>query len=654
MDIVEQIKQAGADGKLLPSTVDALNEWLGGTFLPDWGRKAIEELIAGGHWNELNDRFYQTMAFGTGGLRGRTIGRVVPPSEQGTPGSLGEPEHPAIGTNVLNDFTVVRATLGLFRYAKLYLEENEIFDVPKLVICHDVRHFSRHFCNLAASTWTRAGGLALIFDGPRSTPQLSFSIRQLKTHCGINITASHNPPHDNGYKAYFADGGQIVPPHAGGIVAEVAKVALEEIPPFLDIDLEKVVVLTKAVDEGYLEVLEDNLLDATTLADHPPEVVFTPNHGCGQVSALPLMEAFGIKVHCVPEQMAMDGRFPGTDSANPENREAYTKALELAEQTGAEAVIATDPDADRLGCGARNRAGEMVLYTGNQLGSAIAEYRVSKLKEMGIIPDEGTEDAALIKTFVTTPLQEAIAKAHGLKCVNTLTGFKWIGEKLNEYEELLRDSIFEEEGVGLDYDATDLSTRVQMLLEYSTFYVFGGEESYGYLASDCVRDKDANAAILMFCELLADLKKHGLTLDEYLDGLYLKYGYYLESLVNLYFEGAAGSQKIQNILKSYAANPPVELDGVKVNSVTDFAKDNLEDADGKPIPKEKFFFLELENGYQFAARGSGTEPKIKFYCFAREEVTSESDLASAKQRAATQIENMKAAIEADARRRAEG
>ncbi len=652
MTLRDSILQAGQTGHLLDSTVSALLEWVDGSFCPDWAREAIAELVAGGHWGELNDRFFQTMAFGTGGLRGRTIGRVTPASERGTPGPLGEPEHAAVGTNVVNDFTVVRATLGLFRYTQRYLAENEIFDVPKLVICHDVRHFSRYFCELAASTWSQAGGLALIFDGPRSTPQLSFSIRQLKAHAGVNITASHNPPHDNGYKAYFIDGGQLVPPHAGGIVGEVSAIALEEVPAYLTIDLSRVVTLPKEVDDGYEEVLEESVLDAGLLEEFPPTVVFTPNHGCGQVSVLPVLERFGVKVHCVAEQMPMDGRFPACASPNPENAGAYELALALAEETGAEAVIATDPDADRLGCGARDRAGKMVLYTGNQLGSALAEYRVSKLKELGVLPEEGTTSAALIKTFVTTPLQEAIAHAHGLKCINTLTGFKWIGDKLNDYEEQLRDGIFEEEGVGLDYDRTDIGTRIAMLLEYSTFYVFGGEESYGYLASDRVRDKDANAAILMFCELLAELKKHDLTLGEYLDGIYQKYGYYQESLVNLYLEGASGAAQIQQILTSYAKNPPQELGGVKVTKVTNFAKDDLVDADGKSIPKEKFFLLELANGYQFAVRGSGTEPKIKFYCFAKEAIGRSEDLPKAKETATERLRQMGAAIESDARNRA--
>lgn len=653
MSTIDIINQAASDGKIFESARENLTTFIEGDFLPEWARKAIDELATEGQWDELNDRFYKTMAFGTGGLRGRTIGRVTPPSELGTPGELGEPQHPAIGTNVLNDFTVVRSTVGLFRYTQKYLAEMEQFDTPKLVICHDVRHYSRHFCELAASTWTRCGGLALIFDGPRSTPELSFAIRHLKCHAGVNITASHNPPHDNGYKAYFGDGGQIVPPHAGGIIGEVDAVALDEIPAYLDIVLDNVIELPESVDEAYLEALEENVLNPEIFQRQKPKIVFTPNHGTGQVSILPACEVYDIDLNTVPKQMPMDGRFPEVDSPNPENASAFDKAIALANEIEADAVIATDPDADRLGCGARDANGNMTLYTGNQLGSAIAEYRVSQLKEMGILPQEGTENAALIKTFVTTPLQEAIAKAHGLKCVNTLTGFKWIGEKLKDYEEELTEALWDEEGIGLDYDATDLSTRVQLLLEYATYYVFGGEESYGYLASDRVRDKDANAAVLMFAELLAYLKESGITLDTYLDGLYLKYGYYREGLVNLYYEGAAGSEKIQNILQSLKDDEPESINGVAVAKVTDFGSQDLSDVDGKPIPKEKFFFLELENGYRIAVRGSGTEPKIKFYLFAREDVASEADLSDAKARAEAGIASLTEAIKAEANRRAE-
>lgn len=652
MPITEAIKSAGERGDLMETAVANLELWLSGTFLPEWARGAITELVEAGEWSELNERFYKNMKFGTGGIRGRTIGRTTPASEQGNPTPEGAPEHPAVGTNVLNDFLVIQATIGLFRHCKQHLADEEKYDVPKLVIAHDVRHYSRHFCELSASTWTKLGGLAMIFDGPRATPHLSFAVRHLSCTAGIVITASHNPPHDNGFKAYFSDGAQVVSPHAEGIIGEVEKVALDELPQFLEKDLSDVITLPESVDETYYEVLEENVLDPDVFEAARPKFVFTPNHGTGAVSAIPLLEAFNIDVHPVAEQMVQDPRFPTVDSPNPEIASAFDKAIAEAEKIEADAVIATDPDADRLGIGARTVDGKMQLYTGNMLGSCMAEYRVCKLKEMGIIPANGSEHAALIKTFVTTPLQQAIAENHGLKCINTLTGFKWIGEKLNHYQEELEEKLWDEEGIALDYDATDLSTRVSLLLEYSTYYVFGGEESYGYLASDRVRDKDASGAIIMFCELMCYLKTQGLTLGQYLDSIYLKYGYHAESLLNIYMEGASGSEQIQRIIASYSDNPPTEIDGVAVTKITNFAQDELKDADGKRIPKEKFFFVELANGYSYAVRGSGTEPKIKFYCFAKESVTSEEELALIKDATTAKVKALQAALEADAHARA--
>jgi len=652
--VLESIKQAGADGKLLESSVENLEAFVSGGFLPAWASAAIDELVEAGEWEELNDRFFQHMKFGTGGMRGRTIGRVSAKSETGTPGPKDAPEHPAVGTNVLNDFNVVRATMGLFRYCKKYLDDEEVYETPKLVIAHDVRYFSRHFCELAASTWTKLGGLALIFDGPRSTPALSFAVRNLKCHAGVVITASHNPPHDNGFKAYFGDGAQVVSPHAEGIIGEVRAIEWNELPPFFDIDISKVVTLPSSQDEEYLDVLEDNVLDPDLLEEIHPKAVFTPIHGTGGVASVPLLREFGIDVVDVPEQWEMDPRFPTVKSPNPENAEALSMAVAKAKVVGADLVLATDPDDDRMALAAPDKNGEWTLFTGNMTGSMLAEYRVKTLQEIGILPEDGTEHAALIKTFVTTPLQEAIAKANGLKCINTLTGFKWIGEKLGIYQSELEERFFEDEGVMIDYDQCDLSTRVGLLLEFSTFYVFGGEESYGYLASDRVRDKDANAACLMICELAAYLKKTGQTFQEYLDAIHLQYGYHLESLVNIYFEGASGAQAIKNIIESFRNDPPKEIGGVAVSEMIDFGKDDLEDADGKPIPKENFYFFTLADGYKIAARGSGTEPKIKFYCFAKEDVAAAEELATTQEAAKAKLKAMEQAIEAEARKRAEG
>jgi len=653
MSLIEKIESAGAAGSILESTVANLKIWASADFLPEWVGASIVELVEKEEWEELNDRFYQNMAFGTGGIRGRTIGKVSAAAETGTLSPVGTPEHAAVGTNVLNDFNLIRATVGMFRYVETYLKESGRHDLPRFVIAHDVRHFSRHFCELAASTWCKLGGQALIFEGPRSTPQLSFAVRQFKATCGAVITASHNPPHDNGFKAYFEDGAQVVSPHAEGIVNLVNEIKLEELTQFLDVDLAPVIMLGAEADQPYLDLLQEMVVDADVMQKMAPKVVFSPIHGCGAISSLPALKKLGVEVIEVPEQMEPDGRFPTVKSPNPENAEALAMAIAKANETGADVVIATDPDADRMGVAVRDRAGEMVLLTGNQIGTLMAEYRISTLKDAEILPEDGSENAVLIKTFVTSPMQEAVATWHGLKTINTLTGFKWIGEKLAGYEAEMKAKLFEKEGLALDYDACDVWTRADLMLDYSTFFVFGGEESYGYLATDKVRDKDANAAVVMFCELAAYLKAQEMTFPEYLDALYLQHGYYEEKTINIYYEGAAGSQKIKNILESYRSHPPKAFGDVTVSGFTDFGKDEIIDADGKRIAPQDFYFLELSNGYSFAVRGSGTEPKIKFYVFGRSDVIEPEDLPKVKADASEVMQAILAAIDADARQRAE-
>lgn len=647
-----QIAQAVEKKQLLPEAAKNLEEWLSSPVLPEWAGSTLRELISAGEWEELNDRFYQYMVFGTGGMRGRTIGKVSGKEELGEWGAQ-NPSHAAVGSNVLNDFNVARSTIGLFRYTAGYLKkEGRDYEVPSLVIAHDVRFFSRHFCELAASVWSRLGGQAYIFDGPRSTPQLSFSVRFLRAHTGVVITASHNPPHDNGYKAYFEDGAQIVSPHAEGIVNAVSEVRLDELKPFLAVDLERVIILSQTADDAYLKVLQDTVLDQQILVENQPKVVFTCIHGTGRVSTIPLLDRLGLHVSEVAEQAIHDPLFPTVQSPNPENAEALTMAIAQAKKEKADLVLATDPDGDRMGVAVRRPDGEMQLLTGNMIGSILAEFRISQLREKGLLPQGASPSSTLIKTFVTTPLQEKIALENGLKVIDTLTGFKWIGAKLRKYEKQLRAKLQEEEGLAIDYDRISYATRVRYLQKYSTFYVFGGEESYGYLANDLVRDKDANAAVLMFCELAAHLKKTGQSVLEYLDSIYLRYGYYLEKLGNVYYEGAAGARKIANILESYRSNPPSEMNGIKVDKVVDFGVDTITDADGDTIPAQDFYMVHLENGYSYAVRGSGTEPKIKFYVFGHETVKDEKDLPQAKERVGEDLDALREAIEQDAAVRA--
>ena len=651
MNIEEKLIKAEADQKILESTATNIRYWLAADYLPLWVKTSIEDLINDGAWEELNDRFYKNLAFGTGGMRGRTLGKHPTSEELGSDMNPKNPMRAAVGTNVLNDFTIIKATIGLYNYVVSYLKENNLLDTPRYVIAHDVRYFSRHFCELSASTWNRLGGQALIFEGPRSTPQLSFSVRHYNAHCGAVITASHNPYHDNGFKVYFGDGAQVVRPHAENIVSEVGLVGLESVVEYLEKDLTEVKTLGNSADLAYTDLLEEVLSEETASQEQGLKVVFTPIHGTGGIASVPVLKKMGIEVFEIEAQNKMDPAFPTVVSPNPENASALSMALEEADRVGAELVLATDPDADRMGVAARDNQGAMILLSGNQIGSLLAEYRVQTLKERSILPEEGCPNAAIIKTFVTTPMQDAIGKAHGLKVVNTLTGFKWIGKKLADYEAIMKARYQEAEGIDINYDATDCVTRAEILMDYSTYFVFGGEESYGYLAQDTVRDKDANASVALFCEMAAYYKSQGITVVEALEALYLKHGYYNEQMINLYYEGAAGAQKIENILKSYRSNPPKGFGDFKISSVKDFGKDTLYDADDQQIPRQDFFFLEFENGYSYAVRGSGTEPKIKFYIFGQKPVFSLDTLEAVKTESNQEMGELMKLIEADANAR---
>jgi phosphoglucomutase len=653
MSLLTALQTAASAGQLLPSTLKNLETWLSAG-LPAWAIASLQELVAKQEWSELNDRFYRDLEFGTGGMRGRTIGRVSAAAEQGRVGPMGTPEHAAIGSNILNDYTLVRATVGLYRYTAAHFKANGDPRLPSLVIAHDVRHFSRHFCELAASAWSRLGGQAYIFEGPRSTPQLSYTVRWLGAHCGVVITASHNPPHDNGFKAYFDDGAQVVAPHDKGIVTEVGKVPLTEIASFLEKDLSRVVTLGSSADSAYRQAAATAVVDPSVFKSARLKVAFTSIHGVGNVMSVPLLEEAGVELHEEPAQAVHDPRFPTVKSPNPENAEALALAVKLAEEKGLDLVMATDPDCDRMGAAVRGKDGKMHLITGNQIGALMTEYRISRYKELGVIPKAGTQKAALVKTFVTTALQDEIARSHGVKVVNTLTGFKWIAAKIRGYENQLLAGYLSKHGVVLDYDATPFANRARLLQEYSTFYLFGCEESYGYLANDLVRDKDGNSACLMLAEVCAHVKSRGLTVPEYLDEIYLRTGYYLEGVVNLYYEGASGAAKIKRIIDGYRAEPPKAFGDVAVTKFEDFGRMDIRDSDGELVPKQDLYLVTLANGYTFAARGSGTEPKMKFYVFAKAPVKNASELPAVKAAVKAELDRVKALIEADAQKRAEG
>lgn len=651
-DIRERLSTAVQAGNLLESAFKNLEYWLNSEAMPAWVKVSINELISQEAWEELNDRFYQNLAFGTGGMRGRTIGRKSTAQEI-DPSDGQTPIRPAVGTNVLNDFTIIKATMGLYQTVSAHLEAQGSIAIPRFVIAHDVRYFSRHFAELSASTWSQLGGQAILFEDARSTPQLSFSVRHYQAQCGAVITASHNPFHDNGFKVYFDDGAQVVAPYAEAIVDAVNAIGFEATLPYLEKKLDAVKTLGPEADAAYKSLLQEILSDEVSDSEDPLKVVFSPIHGTGGIISVPLLKAMGVDVYEVEEQKAMDSAFPTVASPNPENATALKMALDQAQRVGADLVIATDPDADRMGVAVRNSKGEMELLTGNQIGSLMADYRIQTLKDRSILPEAGTEKAVLIKTFVTTPMQDAIGEAHGLKVINTLTGFKWIGKKMANYEASMAAAYKEAEGIAINYDQTDPDVRAEILMDYSCFFVFGGEESYGYLAHDVVRDKDANGSVLLFSEMAAHYKSQGLSVIDALEALYHKHGYYSEKMVNIYYEGAAGAQKIAQILKSYREDPPKNFGSILVKQMDDYGVDTFVDADGDPIPKQDFYVLECSDGYRFAVRGSGTEPKIKFYVFGQRAVPNTRDgLAQVQAEVEAGMKAFMEAIEADAHARA--
>ncbi len=604
-----KIDKALANQQLLESAAKNIR-WLLANAPSELYGRVVDELLALSAWDELNDRFYKTLEFGTGGLRGRTIGKIVTKVERGNAGADQRPQFPCVGTNAMNFANVNRATQGLVAYAKEWHARNKIEKRPKIVIAHDTRFFSDEFTELTAKVAAENGCDAYVFDGPRSTPELSFTVRHLNATAGIVITASHNPPHDNGYKVYFADGAQVIDPHASGIIAKVNAIKSESYEPLAKDRQGSVTTLGKDVDEAYMKRLESIVVDRTVLGNTKAlRIVFTPLHGTGAVTLEPMLKQLGFNFEIVPEQEKFDPRFSTVKSPNPENAEALTLGIELAKKTNADVVIATDPDSDRLGVAVRSATGEMKLISGNQIGSLLAYYRLKKLFELGILNQENASRAVVIKTFVTTDLQKVIPEHFGVRCVETLTGFKYFGAKLEKYESALPEEIRKKYR-----QLSEEETRAARL-KHSSFYVFGSEESYGYSGADFVRDKDGNAAGIMFCEMAAYAKSQGRTVDQLLDEAFAEFGYFEEKNASLYFEGAEGADKIARLLESYASRPPPEVSGSKVSGITDFEKQAIRDVEGDVIPKQKMSIFELEDKTRIAVRGSGTEPKIKYYIF---------------------------------------
>ena len=610
-ELNSKIQRAVADGRLMDSAAKNIRTLLVGA-PSDVYRRSIQELVNTDKWSELNDRFFQTLAFGTGGLRGRTIGKIVTRGERGNVSESKRPEFPCVGTNAMNFFNISRATRGLVGYLRDWNQRKKISRKPKIVIAHDPRFFSTEFTELAAKVASENGCDAFVFDGPRSVPELSFAVRYLNVSAGIVITASHNPPYDNGYKVYFSDGAQVIEPQANGIIAEVNAITSETFTPLPKEQQGEVTAIGKTIDQAYMERLETLILDPQVIGEVKSlRIIYTPLHGTGSVIIKPMLKQLGFNFTVVPEQDGFDGRFPTVKSPNPENAEALTMAINLAEKEEGDLVVATDPDCDRMGAAVRAKDGKMKLLTGNQIGSLLAWYRTKTLFDQGVLTNKNAARAVIIKTFVTTDLQKAIAEHYGLRCVETLTGFKYIGAKLGKYERAIPEQLRQNYA-----HLTENETR-RLRLDHSSFYVFGGEESYGYSGADFVRDKDGNAAVVMFCEVAACAKSRAQTVDKLLDEIFGTLGYFAEKNGSLMFEGAEGANQITRLAESYATKPFSEVLGVKVTNVKNFETNTTKDVEGDKIPKEKMSIFEFEDATRIAVRPSGTEPKIKYYLFAQ-------------------------------------
>jgi len=530
--------------------------WLGNEFNEET-RNEVREMLENDE-KKLVDAFYQDLEFGTGGLRGIM----------------------GAGTNRMNIYTLGMATQGLSNYIIKECGNNGI----RVAIAHDCRNNSRYFAETAAEIFTANGFEVYLFEALRPTPELSYAIRHYNCKSGVVITASHNPPEYNGYKAYWNDGGQVVPPHDEGVIAEVRSItSVSEIK--FNGDKSKIRIIGKETDDLFLaEVVKMSINPEINRRFSDLGIVFTPIHGTGVTLVPPALRAFGFtNILSVPEQDRVDGNFPTVKSPNPEEPGALRMAIEKASSEGAELVMATDPDADRLGIAIRKPGGEFVLVNGNQTCALLVNYILSQYKERGKY--KGNE--YIIKTIVTSDLLDSIAESYNVKCYNVLTGFKY-------FAELIR------------------------LLEGKEKYIGGGEESYGFLPGDYVRDKDAVASCALIAEVAAWAKSQGKSLWDILMDIYLKYGLYYERLLNIVRKGKEGADEIKAMMKGYRNNPPETINGCKVVMINDYESlisNDLVKGTGTPIklPKSDVLQFFLDDGSKISVRPSGTEPKIKFY-----------------------------------------
>ena len=573
---------------LIAQCEEKARQWLSPAF-DEETRSAVEAMINNDDKADLIESFYKDLEFGTGGLRGIM----------------------GAGSNRMNIYTVGMATQGFANYLKISFKDKEQISV---VVCHDCRNNSRLFAETVANIFSANGIKVYLFDDLRPTPECSFAIRHLKGQAGVNITASHNPREYNGYKAYWDDGAQVLAPHDKGIIDEVNKVKVEDVK--FEGNKALIQIIGEDVDKVYLEQVKTISIDPQVIKNqHDLKIVYTPLHGAGRVMIPRALASWGFdNVHCVKEQMVKDGNFPTVDRPNPEIAEALTLGLRDAKALDADILMASDPDADRVGMACKNSDGEWVLINGNQTCLIFLWYIITNRQAVGKMKPTDF----IVKTIVTTEVIRKIAEKQHVEMRDCYTGFKWIAREI-------------------------------ALSEGKQQYIGGGEESYGFLAEDFVRDKDAVSACALLAEICAYAKDHGKTLYDILMDIYMEYGYSHEYTINVERPGKSGADEIQQMMKNFRSNPPKELGGSVIDVYKDFLSLEITKADGS---KEKMDMPDTSNvlqwfctdGTKVSVRPSGTEPKIKFYLEIKDTMNSASDFPACEQRAAVKIEAIKKSL----------
>ena len=558
-----------------------IDQWLKGKY--DENTKSIILDLQKNNPDELADSFYKGLEFGTGGLRG-VMG---------------------VGTNRVNQYTIGMASQGFANYLLKSFKDEQV----RVAIAHDCRNNSRLFAEITANVMAANGIQVFLFEDLRPTPELSFAIRHLKCHGGVVCTASHNPKEYNGYKAYFNDGGQLVPPHDKNVISEVEKIASIDDVKWTGGE-SNIHTIGKEIDQLYISMLQGlSVYPDVIKKQEDLKIVYTPIHGSGIKLVPDVLNAFGFKnINLVEEQILPDGNFSTVVYPNPEESETMSLGLKKAEAIDADILFGTDPDADRVGVGVKDLNGKWILLNGNQTAVLAFNYLIEARKSKGI----ATSKDMVVKTIVTTDLIDIIASKNHVKCYNVLTGFKWIAELIKEKEG-------------------------------SEQYIIGGEESYGLMIGDQIRDKDAVSAVAILCEMAAYEKEHGRSLYSKLIALYKEYGLFREHLISITKKGRDGQQQIATMMEKYRKTPPLKLGGINVTSLFDYESSEARDISTGQVckielPKSNVLQFVLEDGSKISARPSGTEPKIKFYFSVQSILNAENEFEMAYQKLGDQIE----------------